>query len=130
MFANVPQVNFGVGVTTIPGFQDQAGAPISTQYYDPAYSGTQLAPNIAATRGTPQTTSNGGYLWTPNLTFNLTMEYTRGRNTLGVQFNNLFGNWYNGVVPIVNPYYQPVATGISGPQTAQNPYVTAFPGRG
>jgi hypothetical protein len=129
-FANIPQVNFGVGVTKIPGFQEQAGTEISTQYYDPAYSGTQVAPNIAATRGTPQTSSNGGYLWTPNLTFNLTMEYTRGRNTLGVQFNNLFGNWYNGVVPIVNPYYQPVATGISGPQTGNNPFVAAFPGRG
>jgi hypothetical protein len=130
LFANIPQVNFGVGITKIPGFQEQAGTEISTQYYDPANSGTQLAPNIAATRGTPQTSSNGGYLWTPNLTFNLTMEYTRGRNTIGVQFNNLFGNWYNGVVPIVNPYYQPVATGISGPQTGNNPFVGAFPGRG
>ena len=129
-FHNIPQVNFGAGVTKIPGFQDQAGAQISTQYYDPAYSGTQLAPNIAATRGTPATASNGGVLWKPNLSFNLTMEYTKGHNVLGVQFANLFGNWYNGVTPVVNPYYQPVATGISGPQTGVNPYVAQYPGRG
>jgi hypothetical protein len=121
LFANVPQVNFGVGETQIPSFQGTGGTSDSTQYFDPAFSGNSLHPNIAATRGTPQTSSSGGYLWDPNLTANLTLEYTKGRNTIGVQFLNLFGNWYNGIVPIVNPYYQPVTNGISGALTGVNP---------
>ena len=43
------------------------------------------------------------------------------RNTFGMLLQNLFGNAFNGQVPFVNPYYQPVATGLSGPQTGTNP---------
>jgi hypothetical protein len=128
-FHNSPQVNFGSGTTAVVGYQ-VGGADGSTQYYDPSYSGTQLNPNIAATRGTPQTSSSGGKLWHPDLRLDLTMEYTHGRNTLGVQISNLGGTWYNGVVPIVNPYYQPVANGLSGPKTSVNPFATTYPGSG
>jgi len=41
----------------------------------------------------------------------------------GVQISNLFGTWYNGLTPIPNPYYQPIAPGVSGPLTGTNPYV-------
>ncbi len=121
-FANVPQVNFGCGVTQIPGYQLQGGTNVSTQYYDPAYSGNQLNPNIAANRGTPQTTSAGGVLWHPNVVADLVLEYKTGHNVFGVQINNLFGTWYNGLTPVANPYYQPVASGVSGPLTGVNPY--------
>jgi hypothetical protein len=128
-FHNIPQVNFGAGTTQVVGYQ-VGGTDGSTAYYDPSYSGTQLNPNIAATRGTPATSSSGGKLWHPELRLDLTLEYIRGRNTLGMQISNLGGSWYNGVVPIVNPYYQPVANGLSGPRTSTNPFTTVYPGSG
>jgi len=120
-FGNIPQVNFGVGVNQIPAFQASTGTPSSTQYYDPAYSGNNQNPNIIATRGTPQTSASGGVLWKPNLQADLVIEYKHARSTFGIQFQNLFGNAFNNQVPIINPYYQPVATGLAGPQTGQNP---------
>jgi hypothetical protein len=129
-FANIPQVNFGPGVTAIPGYQSQTGTAVSTNYYDPSYSGTSQNPNIAGTRGTPSTPSSGGALFHSNVYANLTVEYKHQRNTFGVQVLNLFGNAYNDVIPIVNPYYQPVATGLSGPQTGVNPFAPSSPSRG
>ncbi len=127
-FQNIPQVNFGVGTTQIASFQGTNGAALATNYYDPAYSGTSAHPNIDATRGTPTSSNSGGLLWNPNLSANLVLEYKHDRSTVGVQFVNLFGNAYNGSIPFVNPYYQPVATGISGPQTGHNvnPGLTGF----
>ncbi|MBC5799002.1 MAG: TonB-dependent receptor [Candidatus Eremiobacteraeota bacterium] len=118
-FQNVPQVNVGPGRTTIPGFNGATGGALATNYVDPALPGSVFNPNIAATRGTPESSAAGGILYHPDLTADLTVEYKKGRNTFGVQATNLFGNIYNGVVPGVNPYYQPVATGVSGPQTSQ-----------
>ncbi|MBV9647520.1 MAG: hypothetical protein JO043_08660, partial [Candidatus Eremiobacteraeota bacterium] len=120
-FANIPQINFGAGVTQIPGFLGVTGPGLSTQYADPAYPGTAYHPNIAATRGTPETSSAGGVLSRPELGANLSVEYTRGRNTLGIFMQNVFGNVYFGSHLQVNPYYQPVATGVAGPQTGQIP---------
>lgn len=121
-YVNVPQVDFGPGITSgnsslIGG---APGAAISTNYYDPSNPGSALAPNIAATRGISATAANGGYLSHFNLTGNLTFQYKFNRNTIGVQLLNVFGNAYIGSVPAVNPYYQPVATGVSGPQTNVN----------
>ena len=120
--SNVPQVDFGPGITggqasLIGG---NPGAAISTNYYDPANPGSITNPNIAATRGTPATSSNGGYLSHFNLEGDLTVQYKWNRNTIGVQMLNLFGNAYINSVPAVNPWYQPVATGLSGPQTNYN----------
>ena len=58
--------------------------------------------------------------WTPNVAFNLTLQYKHNRDAIGVQFVNLFGNAYNGSTPAVSPFYQPVGNGTSGPQTGQN----------
>ena len=118
-FQNVPQVNVGPGRTLIPGFGGATGGALATNFVDPALPGSALAPNIAATRGTPESASAGGVLYHSDLTADLTLEYKRGRNTVGVQATNLFGNIYNGVIPLVNPYYQPVSTGVAGPQTSQ-----------
>lgn len=129
-FANLPQVNFGCNVTAIPGFQSLTGTTNSTNYYDPAYSGTSTNPNIAATRGTPATSSSGGVLSHPNLSADLTLEYKRGRNTIGVSATNLFGNVFNNSIPLINPYYQPVANGASGPLTGINTNGLVYANRG
>jgi len=126
-FANIQQVNFGVGRTAVPGFQSQSGFTNSTNYYDPSFAGNSLAPNIAASRGTPSSPSSGGVLWKPNLSANLVAEYKVHRSTFGIQFQNLFGNAFNGQIPVINPYYQPVAKGISGPLTGVNPFAAQFP---
>ena len=126
-FTNAIQVNFGCAVTQIPGFQSQGGTSNSTNYVDPANPGTAAHPNIAWTRGTPGTSSSGGVLWQSNLQANFTTEYETHGTTFGVAIKNLFGNAYNGQVPIVNPYYQPVANGLSGPLTGKNPYLGVTP---
>jgi len=121
-YANIPQVDFGPGITggltSLIG--TNPGSAVSTNYYDPAYPGSAFNPNIAATRGTPGTAANGGKLSHANLTADLTLQWKHGPNTLGIQLMNLFGNAFVGAVPSVNPYYQPVANGISGPQTGYN----------
>ena len=127
-FANIPQVNFGPGVTQIPGYQSSSGTTNSTNYFDPANPGNALHPNIAWSRGTPGTPSSGGALWKPNLNAQLTVEYSYHKNTFGILMQNLFGNAYNNQVPFINPYYQPVANGIAGPQTGNNAFYN--PSRG
>jgi hypothetical protein len=118
--ANIPQVNFGPGAPILLGYENQGGTQLNTNYYDPAYSGTQLAPNIAATRGTPGSNNSGGVTWDANVQLNITLQYKHDRDTIGVQLVNVGTNGYNGTIPAVNPFYQPVATGVSGPQTGQN----------
>jgi hypothetical protein len=125
-YANVPQVDFGPGISagqsSLVG--DDPGAAISTNYYDPAYPGSALNPNIDATRGTPGTAANGGVLSHPNLEADLSLEWKFRQNIIGVQFLNLFGNAWVNAVPAINPWYQPVATGLSGPQTGYNSCVS------
>jgi hypothetical protein len=118
--ANIPQVNFGPGTPILLGYQNAGGTQLNTNYYDPVYSGTQLAPNIAATRGTPGSSQSGGVTWDANAQLNFTLQYKHGKDTFGVQLINVGTNGYNGTTPAVNPFYQPVATGLSGPQTGQN----------
>ncbi len=120
IYANIPQVNFGAGVQQINGVQNATGTNLSTNYYDPAFPGTSLNPNIVATRGTPGTSANGGILSPANLEADVTIEYKRAGNTFGVQLLNLFGNAFLNTVPAVNPYYQPAANGLSGPRTSIN----------
>jgi hypothetical protein len=120
--ANIPQVDFGPGIigglTSLIG--SAPGAAVSTNYYDPADPGNAFHPNIAATRGTPGTSANGGYLSHANLTADLTVQWKHGPNTVGIQMLNLFGNAFINSVPAINPWYQPVANGLSGPQTGYN----------
>jgi hypothetical protein len=123
-------VNFGCAVNQVGGFQNQSGTTVSTNYADPANPGTAAHPNIAWTRGTPATASSGGVLWQSNLQANLVTEYDFHGTTIGIAMRNLFGNAWNGAIPQINPYYQPVANGISGPLTGQNPYTNVYPGRG
>jgi hypothetical protein len=121
-YANVPQVDFGPGITPgISSFVGSApGTSVSTNYYDPAYAGTSYNPNVDASRGTPGTPVNGGVLSHWNLQANLTVQYKFSGNIIGVQMMNLFGNAWVNSVPAENPWYQPVANGVSGPQTDFN----------
>jgi len=116
-YYNIAQSNWGIAAPSAIGYNATTGAAIATQYVDPAYPGSYLRPNIAATRGTAETSAAGGQLSKPTLNANMTIEYTRHRNTFGVQLINLLGNVYNGNTPEINSYYQPVTTGVAGPAT-------------
>jgi hypothetical protein len=119
---NVPAVDFGPGIASniqsVIG--SNPGTSISTNFYDPAFPGSALNPNLAATRGTPGGSQNGAYLSHVNLLANISFQWKRGPNTLGVQLNNFLGNAFVNSVPGVNPFYQVVANGLSGPQTGYN----------
>jgi hypothetical protein len=118
---NIQLVNFGCGSPQVNnGLYTTSGANLSTAYYDPAFPGTNFNPNIAGTRGVSQTPAYGGFLSAINLQAGLTLQYAIKSSTVGIQFVNLFGNGFINSVPAVNPYYQPVTTGVSGPQTSYN----------
>jgi Carboxypeptidase regulatory-like domain len=120
-FYNIPQVNFGGGVTQIPGFLGVTGPGLSTNFCDPVFCGNAFHPNIAAGRGTCETPSAGGCLSHPALGADLTMEFTHNKNTVGIYMQNVFNNMYYGAIPVVNPYYQPIASGVAGVQTGKLP---------
>ena len=121
-YGNLPQSN--LNPPSLSGYTGITGAFNATNYVDPVNPGTIIKPNIAATRGTPETSSAGGILSKPRLNTNLTFEFTHNKSTYGFLIQNLFGNQFGE--PIPNPYYQPVATGIAGAQTGQTS--AAIPG--
>ena len=113
---NAPQTNVNA-----PG-QSTTNA---TNYVDPQNPGNVFRPNIAATRGTPEGASAGAYLTAPRAKVNMDIEYSPARSqTFGVQVTNLFNNVYSE--PGLNPRYQPVATGLSGPKTGTSFPVAAY----
>lgn len=114
---NVPNVNI-----SIPGFGAVSNSGASSgvsQYVDPTNPGTVQKPKIDATRGTPETSLAGGVLSKARFNTDLTLEYSApgSRSTFGVQATNLFNQIY--AEPTLNPRYQPVSTGVAGPQTGQ-----------
>jgi hypothetical protein len=114
---NVPNTNL-----TNPA--QLGGTPTAPQYVDPRNPGTFFNPNIAASRGNPESSSAGGYLSKARIApVNLTIEYTSPRNTrstFGVVVGNLFNQYY--LQPALNGRYQPVATGIAGPYSGYSSY--------
>ena len=102
---NVPNTNL----------TDQFGAGGAPQYIDPANPGSIAKPIVSATRGTPETPSGGGELSKPQLTADMTLEYTPpgSRATFGFQVLDMFDNEYYGT-PSVNQAYYPVTTGRYG----------------
>jgi len=109
-YYNVPNTN----LTNSSQLASAAGAP---QYVDPRNPGTLFNPNIAATRGTPETAAAGGVLSAARFTpVQITFEYTSPRNphsTFGALVFNVFNQLYGE--PGFNTRYQPIATGIAGP---------------
>jgi len=121
LYYNVPNTN----ITNSSQLGGSAGAP---RYVDPRNPGSQFNPNIAATRGTPETAAAGGELSAARFSpVQVTFEYTPPRNphsTFGALVVNVFNQLYGQ--PQLNTRYQPVATGIAGPysgytSTATNP---------
>jgi hypothetical protein len=103
---NIANTNFSGSINVAPNG--------TTQYVDPMNPGSFFSPNIAATRGTPESTWPGGKLTHPVTTANSTFEYNLGHNHLvGLTVTNIFNSIYSG--PALNANYQPVATGLSGP---------------
>ena len=121
-------VAYGVTNTNVTSPIGSTGA---TQYVDPANPGSLFHPNVAATRGTPESSSAGGVLSNSRLTTNVTLEYSPPQNTretFGLLINNLFNNLYG--VPGLNGRYQPVATGIAGPLSGLSNQPILFPTTG
>ncbi len=113
----VPNTNISV-----PGFGPVSNTGASsgvTQYVDPVNPGSVQKPIIAATRGTAETPLSGGILSKARFNTDMSLEYSApgSRSTIGVYFSNLFNQIY--AEPSLNPRYQPVATGVAGPQTGQ-----------
>ncbi|MDP9017360.1 MAG: TonB-dependent receptor, partial [Candidatus Eremiobacteraeota bacterium] len=109
-----PQTNFGlaapIGGVGGPGFPYNA-----SNYVDPAYPGSYLKPNIAATRGFSEPALPGNALTKPSASVDLDLEYDAPKFTLGAYVGNIFNQHYG--IPYQNTSYQPVATGVAGPQT-------------
>ncbi len=132
---NVMQSNLGGSQPTANGYQGTTGQQVATNYVDPAYPGSILNPNIAASRGVAEKSSAGGLLTNPYFTANIGAEYKIGkRNTLGVLVRNVTGQIYAGHIPVPNTYYQPVTTGVAGPATGfprqANPAQTSYANHG
>jgi hypothetical protein len=100
--------------------QEPGASPnFAVNYTDPTNPGTVLSPNIYATRGTPERSSPGGELTNPRMHMDFTLEYQipNTKSTFGVQVTNIFGLVYGE--PQINPYYMPIATGVSGYNSGQ-----------
>jgi hypothetical protein len=107
-------------------FLSTNGAQAATNYVDPQNPGSVFNPNVAATRGTSEAASAGAYLTSPRATVNIDFEYSapHSRSTFGLQIFNLFNNIF--AQPVLNSYYQPVATGIPGPATGTYSLVQTY----
>jgi hypothetical protein len=99
---------------------------VVTQYVSPTNPGTVYNPNIAATRGTPETALAGGILSKARLSTDLDFEFSKPgtHNTIGLYISNLFNQTYGE--PALNSRYQAVATGVAGPQTGQTSGTVLF----
>jgi hypothetical protein len=119
---------FNVPNTNLTNSAQLGAAAGADRYVDPRNPGSLFAPNIDATRGTPDANSAGGILSSARITAQLTVEYSSPRNprsTFGMLVSNLFNQLY-AQAPAFNTRFQPVATGIGGPysgyiSTATNP---------
>jgi hypothetical protein len=113
---NVPNTNI----------TDSGGASTATTYVDPENPGTFQSPRRVATRGTGEGSSAGGLLTQALIHGDFNMQWTSPHihGIIGLFVQNIFNNTYG--TPGINPFYQPVATGIAGPQTG----VTGLAGLG
>jgi len=125
VFVNGNPVNVSATNYTYGQSNASTGA---VQYLDPLNPGSVFAPNIAATRGTPEAASPGGVLSHSDFFANMTFEYGTPKGyKLGVTVNNVFNQLYLGsYFQGINPRYQPIATGISGPLTGYSSNPTDY----
>jgi len=124
-FTWIPETNFGAA--TPLGGPNGPGNPYNASFFvDPANPGNYLNPNIAASRGFNEPALPGNTLTKAHGSLDLDLEYSPNGSpwTMGAYIANVFNNHYGLWYP--NQQYQPVATGISGPQTGT--LATAYPG--
>jgi hypothetical protein len=119
---------FNVVNTNVTSTTGNGGS--SNNFVDTQNPGSVFNPNIAATRGTPNTPAAGGNLSAPRATANMSFEFSppsQGNKggTYGLLITNIFNQLYGR--PALNSRYQPVATGISGPQSGQTSLAQSFP---
>jgi hypothetical protein len=114
----IPSTNFGQAAP-LAGPNGPGNAYNASAYVDPAYPGSYLNPTIAATRGYSEPALAGGHLTNPttNADINIEQSLTK-RLSFGVYISNLWDS-HSGL-PYQNTKWQPVATGVGGPQTGQN----------
>ena len=114
---NVPNTNY----TSVYGSTDAYG------YLDPVNPGTVLHPNIYGTRGTPEGASAGGMLSNAQINTNVSIEFSPpgSHHTFGLLVTNLFNQLYG--TPSYNGRWQPVATGIGGPETGSSTTYYTYP---
>jgi len=124
VLTTIPETNFGIGVPFAGA--NGPGNPYNAEYYvDPAYPGSYMNPNIAASRGYNEPALAGQNLTRPAAFLNLNVEAPLHNGiTVGASIFNVFNN-HNGV-PYVNTACQPIADGVGGPQTGT--YAAVYPG--
>jgi len=121
----IPETNFGAA--TPLGGPNGPGFPYNAAFFvDPANPGNYLSPNVAASRGFNEPALPGNALTKAHGALDLDLEYSPPGSpwTVGAYVANVFNNHYGLWYP--NQQYQPVATGISGPQTGT--FAAAYPG--
>ncbi len=124
-FTWIHSTNYGQGNPL--GGPQGPGNPYNASYFvDPANPGSYLNPNIAASRGYDEPNLPGNRLTKAHGSLDLDLEYspTGSPWTLGAYIANVFNNHYGLWYP--DQQYQPVATGVSGPQTGT--LASAYPG--
>jgi len=120
---NIPNTNTPQGAAF--------GSNFAPNFVDPQNPGTLFKPNVAATRGSPESASAGGVISHPRFNTDLGVEYNKpgSKTTIGVLITNLNNQIY-GRNPAYNARYQPVATGISGPKTGTSTLPLTYPNNG
>jgi hypothetical protein len=89
----------------------------SACYLDPAYAGSYFNPKYYACRGDNEPALAGQVYTHARLSSDLDIEFAKGPSTIGLYITNVFNN-YRGE-PSVNPDWQPLATGVGGPQSGE-----------
>jgi hypothetical protein len=125
-----PVINSQYGAINVPNtnLTDQFGSAGAPAFVDPANPGSEFKPVISATRGEKESASGGGLLSRPQVTSDLTLEYTApgSRTTFGIVGEDLFNNGIYAT-PSINGAYYPVATGVAGPLTGQSVTGAVYP---
>lgn len=107
----------------LPWTNTQTSGNGAEQYVSPGNPGSFFNPNIAATRGFSDNSFGTGLRTHPNSVTNITIEREfNSRMTAGFTVNNIFDIYKTGAG--LDNRWQPVATGIGGPESGT--YVGAY----
>jgi hypothetical protein len=123
-FGNITSMFLGTRAFNVPNTNvtSSFGSTSTPNYVDTQNPGSVFKPNIAATRGTPESPAAGGILSAQRMTASMSFEFSppsqNGKGgTYGLFISNLFNQLYGQ--PTLNTRWQPVANGIGGPQSGQ-----------